>query len=179
MRMLRLVPALLLALMAAAPPPSASRPAGVRVGRPCKPDGPLAVRLIVAGPLAGARVSVEVELQPVLELQAVSWCWELSPGVQLLGGAAQGTGDAARGAVTRLSAELSAPAGQGRARLLADARFAGFDADGVRSTEEVTVVRTLEWGEPPVNAPRVRTADPEGGGLVEVVALPVAQRAGR
>ncbi len=179
MRVLRLVPALLLSVLAAGPAPPAFRPTDAAIECAGKPEGPVAVRLASSGDPAGARLSVEVELQPVLELLDLAWRWELSPGVQLLAGDVQGEAAAARGALTRVFAELSAPAGQGRARLLASARFTGHDADGEASEEQVTVVRTLEWGEPAVDAPRVLTADPDGGGLVEVVALPVAHRPGR
>lgn len=178
MRILRLAPAVLISALAAGAPPSAGPGDGPRAGS-CKPDGPVRVRLLPSGPPPGARVAVEAELQPLLGLRELAWRWELSPGVQLLDGEAHGAGAPERGAVTRVGAELAAPAGSGRARLLVVARFIGHDAGGEPVDEQATVVRTLEWGEPGPDAGRVLTADPEGGGLVEVVALPVAHRAGR
>ncbi|MBM3986220.1 MAG: hypothetical protein FJ296_11130, partial [Planctomycetes bacterium] len=90
MSVLRLLPVLVLSVLAVGPAPSVRGPADAAIECAGKPEGPLMVRLASSGDPAGARRPVEVELQPVLELHDLAWRWELSPGVQLLAGDAQG-----------------------------------------------------------------------------------------
>jgi hypothetical protein len=164
-----------------APALPARNPIPACADRGCKPLAPIAVVVAPRGDGAGPVVTLDVAVRPLLEMQVVGWHWELSPGVVLLQGESAQEAAAGRGALTEATVELAVPT-DGRyasATLVVSGVFHGQDELGVPTDEMVQVARTTSWGQLPAPAPLVPAMDGESGARVEVVALPVAQRAGR
>ncbi len=171
-----------LALLPSSPPPSAVHGShAARPDRGCKPLAPIAVDVVPRGDGAGPFVTLDLAVRPLLEMQSLGWRWELSPGVVLLDGALESAADGGRGALTTATVDLAVPADGRRAsaRLVVSGAFVGQDENGAPVHEAVQVVRTTSWGELPAPAPLVPAVDGETGLPVQVVSVPVAQRAGR
>jgi hypothetical protein len=171
-----LAAALLFAVQPA--PPAGGVPAAV-VDHSCKPLAPFAVTLSPRGD--GAHVTIDVSIRPVLEMRQVSWRWELSPELQLVGGAAEGRADGTRGALTSESVQLLVPVDgrHARAVLRVSGQFLGHDELGQPALEAVEVEQAVEWGPAPAPAQVLLTPDDETGAEIEVVAVPAALRSGR
>src|SRR5262245_17602053 len=170
LRPVLLVAALLLTVQPAPPP------VGLQAGRdarPCKPLAPLRVTVTPRGDGNGPHVTLDVAIQPVLEMQGVTWRWELSPGVQPAGGELSGVADGARDALTPGTLQLQVPTDgrYARAVLRVSGSFVGHDEHGQPSLEHVEVEQVTSWGVPPAPAPVVSTLDAETGATVQVVAL--------
>ena len=176
MRPALLAAALLLVVQPA--PPAGGVPAAV-VDHSCKPLAPLAVTLSPRGD--GAHVTIDVTIRPILEMRQVAWRWELSPELQLVGGAAEGRADGARGALTSESVQLLVPVDgrHARAVLVVSGEFLGHDELGQPVLEAVEVAPAVQWGQAPPPAPLLLTRDAETGAEIEVIAVPAALRSGR
>jgi hypothetical protein len=152
-----------------------------RCVRSDKPGGPVDV-LLAAGEQTGLGRPVHALLRPVRTLTAVTWRWELSPGVALAEGAASGSADPHAGAGTAVDAVLLPPrAGRpGRATLVTTSTFPGAD-DAVPTGPESVVERTeLRWGEEADSpVPVVWSADAATGEPASFAVLPSLHRSGR
>ncbi len=179
--------ALALLVLGLAPGPTDGRPAArARLDAACKPLAPIALELTLpGGDPTSAWLPVEFSLRPALELQQLQWSWELSPGVVLAQGEAQGPADPGRGALTSASAVLRAPPDGAfhRARLVATARFTGHDQEGASEPAVAIVERTITWGELPVPVPVTSGVDLDTGALAPIALVPArhepATRGGR
>ena len=156
-----------------------SRPE-VQVDRSCKPIAPIKVTLLQAG-TQGSRIDLDVTIEPVIEMESLSWELELPADVVVTNGERAGTVAGTRGALASSRVQIDMPVDDSfrRIRVIAHGVFVGSDETGATFDEEVVVTAGLTWGESTVAAPTVLSPDAETGELVEMVVLPAAHRQGR
>jgi hypothetical protein len=168
-------------LLAVQPEPPRVGLSAFHADRSCKPFAPLAVTVMPRGDGSGPHVTLDAGIRPVLEMQGVTWHWELSPDVQRLDGALQGVADGTRGALTQSTLDVQVPVDgrYARAVLVVSGSFTGQDEQGQAVLERVEVAPLVSWGERPLPGPLVSTLDGETGAPVEMIAVPCTLQSGR
>jgi len=150
-------------------------------GLACKPRGPVATELTVAGVAPGGVVELLLEVAPRTALADVTWRLDLPDGAELLqgrldgtlAGAATSTRDAPPAASEAVTLRLPEPV-DGRpvsVTLAASARGPGGDP--------LEVSRTLHWGESRLRVPERRVIEATGLTGHAVSDVPAAHRWGR
>ena len=162
--------------------PSAPGAAPLRADPSCKPSGPLAVELAVAGRRPDGALELSFSIRPVLSMQAVEWELELPADGRLVEGAAFGSATTERDDRTSARAVVWIPRGDGRTevRLRVSGRFEATDELGGRRDEAVEVVRAVSWGRHDPVGRVFSQRDPRSGAVESMVALASFERsAGR
>ena len=160
--------------------PTISRPAPV-VHHSCKPQAAIDVVLTQNASSSGSRVDLDLSIVPEREFLSIDWELVLPEDGVHMEGELSGEAGLERHARTERRVALSVPvdARHRRAALIVRGTFMGSDETGATFEEQVSVKRTLSWGELPAPAPEVISRDAETGELTRFIALPTAHREGR
>jgi len=180
--------AALLAFASSATPPTATGTSAPATSRPepvvhhsCKPEAAIDVALTQNESSSGSRVDLDLSILPEREFLSIDWELVLPEDGVHMEGELNGEAGLARHARTERRVALSVPvdARHRRAELIVHGTFMGSDETGATFEEQVSVKRTLSWGELPAPAPEVVSRDHETGELTRFIALPTAHREGR